>query len=243
MRITHFVIPLIFLAVCVSRAADQAEDALNQARQLAREGKFEEALQKHIWFHDHALEIRPSYYGVRLSYALSDWIELGKKHPEALSALKAIRDQKTRRLLDGEIERTLFHDVASINHYLGESEATVELFKKIDVAQPGFASSISDMADRALFDAKEYALERRYLGDPCSRFDCIKSQFDWGVEYAKTSRYPARSRQSSEIIFTQEVVRLIVVLEKTGDGALAQQIQSDALAVCNNPTIANALTK
>jgi tetratricopeptide (TPR) repeat protein len=241
-KITRSVATLIFIAGFCCHGADEAEDTLNQARQLASEGKFEEALQKHIWFHDHALEIRPSYYGVRLSYALSDWIELGKRYPKALDALKAIRDQKTRRLLGGELERTLFHDVVAINDSLGESKATVELFKRIELAQPEFASSISNFADEAFFAAKEYALARKYLGDPCSRFDLIRSHFDWGLEYARTSSYP-RSRQCFENIFSRHITRLIVVLDKTGDGGLARQIQSDALAVCNSRAIQEALTK
>jgi hypothetical protein len=249
-KITRSVIALLFIVVCC-RGADQADDALNEARELAREGRFEEALQKHIWYHDHALEINPAHYGVRLSYALSDWVELGRKYPKALDALKAIRDQKAKRLTGGESEhlirghecetRTLFHEVASINHYLGESRATVELFKNIEAAQLDFATSIADLADEALFEAKEYAVERKYLGDPFAKFEAAKRVFDDGREYAKTSGMPERSRQAFEIIFTKDIVRLIVVLDKTGDGAAARQIQSKALAICSRPEIKNAL--
>ena len=240
-------IPLVALLVlplvCWSREKDKADEALEQALQYAAQGKFEEALQKHIWYHDHALEINEAHYGVRLSYALSYWIDLGKKYPKALDALKDMRDQKTRRLLGGELDRALFHDVASINYVLGESKATVELFKKLDAAWAEFAASVSDMADEALFTAKEYPLERKYLGDPCSRFDRAASTLYWGFDYAKTSKDPLRSRKAHEIIFSRDVVRLIVVLEQTGDGELARQIQADALSVSNSAAIANALAK
>jgi tetratricopeptide (TPR) repeat protein len=234
---------LVLPLVCCSRGKDKADEALEQAQQFAAQGKFEEALQKHIWYHDHALEINQAHYGVRLSFALSYWIDLGKKYPKALDALKDIRDKKVARLVAGENNWLLFHEIVAINDQLGEVKATVELFKKIEVAQPEFASSISDLADEAFFAAKEYALERKYLGDPCSRFDRAKSRLDWGLNYALTSRYPARSRQSFEIIFSREVVRLIVVLDQTGDGDLARQIQSDALAACNTAAIRDALTK
>ena len=39
----------------------------------------------------------PSYYGVRLSFALSDWVELGTLYPKALDTLKGIRAEKTSR--------------------------------------------------------------------------------------------------------------------------------------------------
>jgi hypothetical protein len=242
MRLPTALIPLVVVAMCCcTRHQDKADEALKQAYQLAADGKFEEALQKHICYHNHALEIDPAHYGVRLSYALSYWIELGKRYPKALEALKAIRDEKAKRLLGGESERTLFHDVAAINHSLGESRATVELFKKLEAGRPDFASSIADMADEALFDAKEYAVERKYVGDPFAKFETAKRVLDDGRQYAKTSRMPERSREAYEIIFTKRIVRLIVVLDKTSDGAVARQIQAKALASCNRTEIKDAL--
>ncbi|HKB15254.1 MAG TPA: hypothetical protein VKF62_04275, partial [Planctomycetota bacterium] len=56
---------------------------LDEAEALREQGKYEEALQKHIWIHEHSLEQDAAFVGVRLSYALSDWIELGAKYPKA----------------------------------------------------------------------------------------------------------------------------------------------------------------
>jgi hypothetical protein len=64
-------------------ALDEARKALDDAREFSLGGKFKEALERHIWFHNQALEKEPTYYGVRLSFALSDWVALGRKHPEA----------------------------------------------------------------------------------------------------------------------------------------------------------------
>ena len=110
--IALFVLPLC----CCTRGKDKADEALDQAREYAAEGKFEEALEKHIWYHNHALEINQAHYGVRLSYALSDWIELGKKYRKALDALKDIRDKKVARLVAGENNWLLFHEIVAINH-------------------------------------------------------------------------------------------------------------------------------
>ena len=234
---------LVLPLVCCSGGKDEADEALEQAQQFAAQGKFEEALQKHIWYHDHALEINEAHYGVRLSFALSDWIDLGKKYPKALDALKDIRDKKTSRLVAGENNRPLFHDIVAINEELGESLATVEAFKKIQAARPDFASSVAELADKALFDAKEYELERKYLGDPVARFDSLKRNLDCGIEYAKTCEAASRSRQAFEHNFTHDVVRLIVLLDKTGDRDIARQIQTKALAACDNAAIRAALSK
>ncbi len=234
---------LILVTMCSCGQKDQAEDALDQARRLASEGKFEEALQKHIWFHNHALEVDPAYYGVRLSFALRDWVELGKKYPAALTALRKIRDEKTSRLVTGQADRNLFHDVESINEYLDESAATVELFKKIEVAQPDFAASVYDLADKALIATGEYALAKRYLGNPITRFETAKRQFEDGMRYAKTSQKDDASRRAFERIFTDRVVRIIRVLDKSGDQDQAREIQSKALVVLDNSTIRNAISR
>ena len=99
-------------------------DRLDRARGAARSGDYEFALREYIWFHDHALEERPSLYGVRLSYALADWIELGENYPPALRALENIADRKTADLLAGAGDRGTFHDVVSINEYLARERNT-----------------------------------------------------------------------------------------------------------------------
>src|SRR5262245_61557891 len=91
---------------------------LTEARELARAGRHEEALSRHLWFHDHALEHRPSLYGVRLSFALSDWVELGEAYPPARQALAAVRDRAAEAVRAGDRARELFHDVAAINRCL-----------------------------------------------------------------------------------------------------------------------------
>jgi hypothetical protein len=50
-----------------------------------------------------------------LSFAHSDWVELGKVYPKAFHTLRRIRDEKTSRLLAGQADRHLFHDIESIN--------------------------------------------------------------------------------------------------------------------------------
>ncbi|RYD22568.1 MAG: hypothetical protein EOP87_26925 [Verrucomicrobiaceae bacterium] len=217
------------------------QKALDDAREFTKEGKYKEALERHIWFHDHALAKNPAYYGVRLSFALSDWIALGAKYPEALAALRKIRDDKTARLAGGEDNRPLFHDVESINGALGEPRATVELFRKLDAGRPVFAASVVDMAGETLVDAGEFALVKKYMGDPDKRFNTAKSDYDRGLEYAKTSRVPDAARGAHERIFSSEVVRIVSVLEKTGDKEKAAEIQKKALAVLDSPTIRDAL--
>ena len=222
-------------------AADPAQEALTAARQLAQEGKFEEALAKHVWFHDHALESSPSMYGVRLSFALGNWVDLGKKYPKALAKLKAIRDEKTKLLLRGEGDNEIFHDVVAINRTLEETQATVELFKKLDAGQPKRATQFFAYADDPLIGAGEFALAKKHLGDPMARFERAQEMLEHGLEYAKTSPIAERSRDVSQRMFVRDVVQLITVLTKTGDTEKAREIQAKALALFESPDIKTAI--
>src|SRR5258706_16231779 len=105
--------------------------------------------------HNNALAVRPSYYGARLSFALAYWVELGRKYPPALQKLKFIGDEKNARLSSGTKERELFHDVVSINEYLGEQERTIDLFKKIDSSDPEFQPKVYDLPVSTLVRSKD----------------------------------------------------------------------------------------
>ncbi|MDZ4404111.1 hypothetical protein [Prosthecobacter sp.] len=152
-----------------------AEAAYADAKRFAKEGAFAEALERHEWFHEHALAYQPSYYGVRLSFALSSWRELGTKYPPALEALKRIRDRDTARVHAGDASDEVFHDVVSINHALGDDDATMSLFKRIERQQPDVAKrrfrhlmEVSFSADPALF--------LRYTPDLLTYFDLLRER-------------------------------------------------------------------
>ena len=75
-------IPLFFLSC--ERGWEPPENPdpqqiLHEAQGDFKEQRYKDALAKHIWFHDHALEYQPSMYGVRLSFALSYWKQLSRK--------------------------------------------------------------------------------------------------------------------------------------------------------------------
>jgi hypothetical protein len=61
------------------------------------------------------------------------------------------------------------------------------------------------------------------------------------MSYAKTSRSGDATRRAFESIFTDDVVRIITVLDKTGASDQAKEIQSKALAVLESPGIRDAL--
>src|SRR5262249_300964 len=142
------ILAVVLLGGCNS--SDKAGDALRRAKTYAQKGEFEKALQEHVWFHDNALQGDRSYYGVRLSFGLDEWVELGRKYPKALEELKNIRDKKTSLLSSGDTNPELFHDVAAINEHLGDTRSTAALFKQIESRNPVFADSLYEIAEESL---------------------------------------------------------------------------------------------
>jgi hypothetical protein len=56
---------------------------LREAGDLVRRGAHAEALKKYRWFHENALAHDPDMRGVRRSFALRYWAQLGDIYPPA----------------------------------------------------------------------------------------------------------------------------------------------------------------
>jgi serine/threonine protein kinase/uncharacterized RDD family membrane protein YckC len=214
---------------------------LNEARTLAQQGKYEEALQKHLWFHENALKHMPALVGVRLSYALADWIKLGEKYPKAKGALVAIRDQNVKTISEGNGSFQLFHDVVAINSCLNEEPKTVELFKTLHEKQPDLAKACYHVSEKELAARREYQICISYIPDPLKRFDRIRKMRELNLKLAKDNR--PQLRDYAERSFVEETSRLIEILVGAGRKADAEKVQEQALAVRDDPGIREAVEK
>lgn len=236
---------LLFLlfTILMCSGKDKAEEALDAARSFAEEGKFDKALERHLWFHDKALKICPSYYGVRLSFALSDWLELGEKYPPALEALKDVRRAKTTKIIEGANDFELFHDVQSINETLGEIASTVLLFKELDNTRPEFAAEVYRLVADDLVTAKEYKLARKYLTDPMKKFARKKEGLQEVLEWAEKGGEEESLIKALESNFEQDVIVLITILVETGEEDLARRMKGEALKLVDSPRLEAVLKK
>lgn len=222
---------------------DHPGDVLDDAHSLAANGEFVAALKKHVWFHENALRIRQSYYGVSLSFALAAWVKLGEKYPPALAEFRSIRNENTGRIISGTDDRNLFHDVVSINEYLGDADASVKLFKQLDSTRSEFASDVFSLADLALVGAGEYLLAKKYLRNGVEGFEQAERNFREGMDYAVTSKNPKISKEAEEGIFTKDVLRIITVLRESGEAEQAMEIKKRAQIVFDHRKIRGARTK
>lgn len=72
---------------------NEPKEIFNQARAAVQNKDYQAALQGYRWFYDNALSIDDAYYGVRLTYCLSEWVNLGKEFAPALHDLISAKEQ------------------------------------------------------------------------------------------------------------------------------------------------------
>jgi hypothetical protein len=145
---------------------------LREAKVDARAERYGEALAKQLWFHRHALEHERGLYGVRLSFALQSWINLGKRYPPALKTLKEVRDEAGLRVRSGEGTWHDFHDFVAISESLAENVETANLFVWLDQNNPALAKRSYVVAQGALIHAKQYQLCGKYI-DPAKSVELM----------------------------------------------------------------------
>lgn len=217
------------------------QTVLTEASTLARQGRYEEALQRQIWFHDNALRLQPSMTGVRLSFALSSWVELGKKYPKALATLVEIRDKDLAAFEGDGGSVDLFSDVNSIDNYLGDIPTTIELFRKLDARNPKLAESCFIFGEQTLAEAGEYQLCSKYIPQPEVNFQYIRSAYEMMEVMNRTQKADPRRLKSNETSFETRTCRLITILVVANRRPEAEIIQSKAIAVRDSVAVRTAI--
>lgn len=216
---------------------------LSETRRLQRTGENEQALERHLWFHKHALEHDPSMYGVRLSFAMGDWKRLAETYPPALRAMMKVRDEKTQRIIDGEGSYALFHDVASLNETLGENGKTLELFKTLEEKQPGMAMLCWNLVKDLAFDQKRMDLLTKYAADPTADFQDVKEDYQrLAALIEKKDIGGSQLKDYAENRFAQQTVQLINLATTLEKPDVAIAIQKEALGILDDPRIHAALS-
>ena len=230
----------------------------NDAKDLMEQGKYEDALQRHLWYFNHALEYDQGQTGVRLSFALSQWVELGRRYPKAKQALVEIRDRDTQLLASGQGYANLFSDVNSINNYLGQDDATLALFKTMYQTDNRLAKECYFWAENLLIQHGEYELLLNCIGDPQARFESARQGFAMQIQSQQRmaelrKQYPApplpggafRPPDMGQLAtnnFVGQVCKLVEILVATGHQADAEKIRDQAMTVLDDVRLKSAVS-
>lgn len=215
-------------------------DAMYQEAITAlQEGRHQEALDIHLWYHHNALIYAPSHYGVRLSYMLHNWYELAKRFPPAMQALKETRDTAGDQVRQGKDYYRAFNDYDSINSVLGEDDKTVALFVWLDGNYPLRAKRAYRLAKPALVKAKEYALLGKYL-NPDKEYMQYVQYYDQMLEFAE-KHDSAESLDYAHDNFAHQIATLVSLLVLNERHKEAEEIAEVAILELDTPTFSQML--
>jgi len=215
---------------------------LDEARADATSGRFAEALAKHVWFFENALKYAPAMYGVRLSFALSDWRTLSDSYPPALEKLKAERDEAAAKVRESKDSRHSFHDFTSINRVLAEDAKTVELFLWLDANNSATAAVVYDLAQPSLVRAREYRVCGKYL-DPDRSLERMVCHY---TEIKQIKDDPESRKHMSDFAdesLSNGVGTLVALLVVNGRTAEANRVVGGAMKARDDPAFRAQLEK
>ena len=187
---------------------------LNEAKADANSGKHEVALAKLIWYHENATKLQPSQSGVRRSFALAQWLELGEVYPPALEKLVEIRDKTEEKIRDEKQIRVRFedfHDFTALNDTLRQEERTVEAFKWVSEKNEDDAQRVYGISEAALIRHKEYELCGRFI-DPEADVERIGESYTSGLTLSK--RFGKSHQDYVDRKVVNEAAILVAILVK-----------------------------
>ena len=240
------------------------QNILNSAQSLTDEGSYEDALQRFLWYFEHSRS-DAGQRGVRLSFALSDWVELGRRYPKAKQALIEIRDADTRQFSEGGYA-DLFQEVSGINKYLSQEDATLALFNTIEHRDPALARQCYPSVQGLLVQKGEYEKCVGYIGDPHGAFERIRDSRErmksWEDQQADRrdqmqKQYQAIAKTNSAFLippalpvppkfadnnFVGQTRQLIEILVGAGHEPDAEEIRDQAVGVLDDTRLRSAIS-
>jgi tetratricopeptide (TPR) repeat protein len=227
----------------------------DEANALRAKGQYQAALDRYLWYWNHALEYEPGLSAVRLSFLLSDWVELGRPYPKAKQALLDIRARDTQLLLGGGGDFDVFMDLSNINRSLQDEDSTYEAFNKLRQRNPTLAWQCFLAAEGLLVKHGDYALCLEYVGDPEVAFAQIRQRW----QLLKQNEQPAEENpvqpanpvaplppptrpKTADGQFIDETCQLILILVKTDHKTEAEHIRDEALGLVDDPRLKSAVS-
>lgn len=222
-----------------------AQQVLRDARQDASAGRLAEAAEKHLWFHEHVLERRPSMVGVRLSFAMHDWVALARRYPPAMAQLIAVRDATVARVEAGGMAgQQALTEVISINKYLRAPESTRDAFSRLLQRDPVIAErSVQDVLP-ALIELNDIALASKHLrvDDVLGRTEGFYAQLKTVKPELPASQIEDMKRWQQRYVDIQ-LARVAYVLCKDRRDAEAEQVVARGRALLDADASSHHMTE
>ncbi|EKD26664.1 MAG: hypothetical protein ACD_79C01077G0002 [uncultured bacterium] len=129
----------------------ELDSRMDQARQYAKTGDFENALNDFIWVFEQSRDVE-EYGAVRLSFVLSELSELIAKYPKALEELTKLRNFVRIKFNEPQINFLDIQELAALNKYMKKYDDSFLLFKELAARKDAAIDSRYDLIDIVLSD-------------------------------------------------------------------------------------------
>ncbi|MCB9850878.1 MAG: DUF255 domain-containing protein [Phycisphaerales bacterium] len=231
---------------------------MQYADSLARMGKYEEALDAYLWCFEEGNNYMIGFFGVRLSFLLSDIRRLGQDYPPALEALRQLRDAARERVLaEAPVEEkkeksfwdhfrvttatTSVPEFAALNDALGEEQDTLRVYDQMRKEHPDWpvVESLGDSVFDQLLAAKRYA-EIAARTDLVRKAEQMASLLDRAAALLpEDKRDEMRTMQRESLI--EDISQYYEVMLGVGDLESANKLAEQALKLDDGAETYNLL--
>lgn len=219
---------------------EKPSDVLERAVDDSQAERYDEALQKFLWFHE-ASRSETEMGGVRLSFALGYWIDLAEHYPPALEAFIRLRDELEQRCRDNHGDFESFHDVSAFNRYLGDGRRTIDLFREIAADDPDNARGIYHIAEKLLVANGMYQQcapflewEQRVNTSISAYRIGLKHEESWESSDVSPPKFARRNFETSS-------ATIVALLSLNGRRDEAEQVRDRVLDVLDDPAMRSTL--
>lgn len=244
-------------------AINIAARAQTDVHQSIADGEYEAALKSCLEFYN------KKKYNNQLVVLLNDWVELGRRFPEAKKSLIEIRDNDVHEFSEGRGYFDLFLEVKVINDALQQEDSTYELFKQIRAKDQALTQQCYFIVESLLVSKGEYQYCYDQMGgDAQGKFDSLRGRMNMELDMQKrfqeinndsmrrvAEAIRARGRTNSwsppdlsemrirqiKGGFVGRNCELIEILVATGHKAEAEKIRDEALAVVDDARLKSAI--
>lgn len=220
------------------------ETIYNELRTDFQEKRYEDALAKHLWFHEKSKEY-PALAGVRLSFALSQWLDLGKAYPPALEKMKSLRDQlEIDFTKDRKSDFLKLMDLFAFNRTLGDSKRNVAIFATLDAQSSPLAKQAFVLTFGTLVAHQEFNLAGKYLDSDTYYANALRDyqflqKFAANKPQANADRLLNHARES----FSNKIATAVAVLVKNNRETEAKKMADAATKELATPDFKAQLEK
>lgn len=196
---------------------------LHNIDKLVAEKKYQQALEAHQYFFEESKK-SSGMGGVRVSFALASWAQLGSVYPPALIALSKISSDHKASILSGKGSFYIFQEYQAINSYIGKNNETLETFLEADRKFPTQAKDYYLPVKELLISAGKFDIIKKYFNDPIYEYELIRNERERALSQLrqKVAGYNVESINSE---FQVKVKALLEVTRKIGLTEEAKEIK------------------